>query len=116
MQKPTTAHQRAFTLVEIMIVVLIIGILMAIAVPAYTKSRANGQRSACIDSLREIESAKEQYAMENKLTNGDTVALTDLIGATLYIKRLNNCAAGGTYTINPIGTYPTCNVPTHAYP
>lgn len=109
-------QNRAFTLVEIMIVVLIIGVLMAIAVPAYTKSRANGQRAACIDTLREIESAKEQHAMELKLGNGDDVALTDLVGATLYIKKLHPCTAGGSYTVNPIGTYPTCNVPTHAYP
>jgi len=55
-----------FTLVEIMIVIAIIGLLCAIAIPNYVKSRANSQANACINNLRQIDGAMQQFAIENK--------------------------------------------------
>ena len=81
--------RRAFTLVEIMIVVLIIGILVAIAVPNFIRARESARARACVANLRQIDSAKEQYAMDNRLAQGSTMpALSTLCGTgtTTYIK------------------------------
>ncbi|MBS1704156.1 MAG: prepilin-type N-terminal cleavage/methylation domain-containing protein [Armatimonadetes bacterium] len=109
-------RMRGFTLVEIMIVVLIIGILLSIAVPSFIQARQSGRRSSCLANMKEIESAKEQWAMDNRKSNGDTVAFTDLVGMTLYMKSTPSCAEGGTYSLNPIGTVPTCTVSGHVLP
>ncbi len=55
----------AFTLVEIMIVVAIIGLLAAIAIPNFVRARANSQQNACINNLRQLDGAKQQWALEN---------------------------------------------------
>jgi len=54
---------KGFTLVEIMIVVAIIGLLAAIAIPSFIKARTESQKNACINNLRQVESAKEQWAL-----------------------------------------------------
>jgi len=100
--------KKGFTLVEIMIVVLIIGILMAIAVPNFIQARQTSRRNSCIANLKQIDSAKEQFAMENKLDTGATVAWTDLV--TTYMKSQPTCPGGGTYTIAVVGTNPSCSL------
>jgi prepilin-type N-terminal cleavage/methylation domain-containing protein len=101
---------KGFTLVEIMIVVLIIGILLAIAVPNFIKARETSRTQTCIANLQQIESAKEQYAMENKLGNGDAISQAQLTDPTNgYLKEFPNCPAGGAYTINNVGTDPVCS-------
>ncbi|MDD5634619.1 MAG: prepilin-type N-terminal cleavage/methylation domain-containing protein [Candidatus Omnitrophica bacterium] len=99
-----------FTLVEIMIVVAIIGLLAAIAIPNFVQARTRAQRGACIANLRQIDGAKTLYALDNNLASGDACAMTDLV--PLYIQRTPICPAGGTYTpgtIAPAGD-PTCSV------
>ena len=108
----------AFTLVEIMIVVLIIGILLAIAVPNFVRARESSRGKACIANLKEIDAAKEQYAMDNKLNTGSTAVASDpltltgssLVGSTNYIKNAVVCPSNGTYTPGNIGTNPTCSI------
>ena len=100
---------KGFTLVEIMIVVLIIGILLAIAVPNFIKARESSRGKTCVANLKQIESAKEQWAMENKKGATDTPAQSDLEGASNYIKKWPTCPSGGTYTINDVATSPTCS-------
>jgi prepilin-type N-terminal cleavage/methylation domain-containing protein len=117
MNKGITVNlRRGFTLVEIMIVVLIMGILMSIAVPSFIQARQSGRKSSCLANLKAIETAKEQWAMDNKKANGDAVAFTNLVGLTLYIKNTPSCPEAGTYTVNNIGTTPTCSVTNHVLP
>ncbi len=103
---------KGFTLVEIMIVVLIIGILMAIAVPNFIKARTNSQVGTCIANLRQIESGKEQWAMENKKASTDTPVSTDL--APTYLKTYPVCPTSGTYTIGTMAARPACSIAGHA--
>jgi len=110
-RKFTHSRKSGFTLVEIMIVVLIIGILMAIAVPNFIKARENSRRNSCVANLKEIDGAKEQYAMDNKLATGDnTITMALLTGANGYLKSTPSCPSSGAYTINAVGTNPTCSL------
>ncbi|MEI7729920.1 MAG: type II secretion system protein [Verrucomicrobiota bacterium] len=110
--KLQTSRQSAFTLVEIMIVVAIIGLLAAIAIPNFVKARTTAQKNACINNLRQIDGAKEQWALENKKTTADTPVTSDLIGATSYIKQSPSCPGAGTYSFNAVGTKPACSAAT----
>ena len=106
--------KKGFTLVEIMIVVLIIGILMAIAVPNFIQARQTSRTNSCIANLKQIDSGKEQYAMASKLDTGATVTWANLVPN--YLKSQPSCPAGGTYTINVVGTNPVCTVAGHVLP
>jgi prepilin-type N-terminal cleavage/methylation domain-containing protein len=108
-----TNRKLGFTLVEIMIVVAIIGLLAAIAIPNFVKARTTAQKNSCIANLRQIDGAKEQWALENKKTTGAACTMDDVDD---YLKSVPVCPAGtGAYTPNAIGTAPACpNVATLA--
>lgn len=89
---------------------------MAIAVPNFVKARESSRMNSCIANLKQIDSAKEQWAMDKKKDAGATVAMTDLVGSTLYLKSTPTCPSGGIYTTNNVGTNPTCSVTNHALP
>ena len=104
-----------FTLVEIMIVVAIIGLLAAIAVPSFMKARDNARKSACINNLRQIQSAKDQYATEYGGAGTLVLAEADV---GLYIKDMAKCFCPGqigtnrsfalSYDVRAITSDPTC--------
>ena len=105
----TNVGEAGFTLVEIMIVVAIIGLLAAIAIPNFMHSRAQSQATACINNLRQIDSAVQQYAMEQGLASGSYDHHVDL---TAYIKlntssSIPGCPANGTYSLTSVGNIPS---------
>jgi prepilin-type N-terminal cleavage/methylation domain-containing protein len=108
-----TQHQptRGFTLVEIMIVVAIIGMLATIALPNFVKARTDAQRTACIQNLRIIDGAIQQWALEQRKDAGQAVAFSDI---SAYMKNAVVCPAGGTsfqdsYTISTVEDRPVCS-------
>jgi type IV pilus assembly protein PilA len=82
-------NDKGFTLVEIMIVVVIIGLLAAMAIPAFQKVRTNSQDKAVLNNARQLSAGADQYYLENGVS---TVTLSDLIGPTTYVKALNSVA------------------------
>lgn len=100
-------RQGGFTLVEIMIVVAIIGLLAAVAIPNFVKARQTAQKNACIANLQQIDGAKEQAALENRWAEG---AAGDKTLIDAFMKGGEpDCPGGGTYTYGAIGTDPTCS-------
>jgi len=107
-------------LVEIMIVVAIIGLLAAIAIPNFVRARTTAQQNACINNLRQIDGAKQQWALEQKAGATSSPADSDI---QPYMGRgsaggLPACPSDSTknfdtsYTVNNVSTPPTCNINT----
>ena len=92
MKMNLTSRRAGFTLVEIMIVVAIIALLAAIAVPGFLRARKRSQASRIINDLRLIDSAVDQYAIENNKSSGATVGTTDW---TNYLKKGTNLYVTG---------------------
>ena len=99
----------AFTIVEIMIVIGIIALLASIAVPYYVRYRTNAQSKSCISNLRQLDAAKEQWALENQRTTGDSCNITNIVGADRYIKNTPSCpSTTAPYVLGNVGEKPTC--------
>lgn len=99
----------AFTLVELMVVVMVLGILMAIAVPNWVRARETARRDSCLNNLREIEHAKQRYAMEFRLAGTDAVNEADI--APEFLKnQFPQCPNGGTYTLGVVDEQPSCSI------
>jgi prepilin-type N-terminal cleavage/methylation domain-containing protein len=126
MKTSVSPHRAGFTLVEIMIVVAILGLLAAIAIPNYVHARAKSQATACINNLRQIDSAVQQFCMETGKRAGDILNYPADVSA--YIKmnsggQMPGCPASGAYTLTPVGNIPSvlCSIgstvdPVHILP
>lgn len=102
----------AFTLIEIMIVLAIIGIVAVVSIPNYVKARDSSQRNTCVNNLRSIDRITQQWAFENNKVSTDTYSLTD---PTLLMhfkgSRLPVCPGEGTYTPGAsLSGEPTCSL------
>jgi len=109
------SRKAGFTLVEIMIVVAIIGLLAAVAIPNLVKARKSAQKAACIANLKTIEGAKGVWALEMKKSDSDVPGDADLFGANNNIRDKPTCPAGGTYNLGAVAEKPTCTVADHAF-
>ncbi|MGD9874891.1 MAG: hypothetical protein AB7T27_11590 [Kiritimatiellia bacterium] len=88
-----------------------IAMMAGVAMPAIVQARSNSQKNSCINNLRQIEGAKDQWAIDNGATVGDQVSPSDI---EPYLKEFPSCPSGGSYVLNPIGTPATCDQPGHA--
>ena len=108
--KTRNTSTAGFTLVEIMIVVAIIGLLAAIAIPNFVRARTTAQMNACINNLRQIDGAIQQWSLELKKGAGAPVTYENIAD---YLKNSVTCPAGGTtpddsYTLSTVSQPTVC--------
>ena len=114
---------RKFLSLEMFIFIIILGILAAIAIPNYIRDPWTSPANACINNLRQIDAAANEFALVKGLTNGDPIHFPDDL--TPYIKlnsagKIPSCPSGGTYHLTRVGDAPTCSLgttitPAHVY-
>jgi hypothetical protein len=93
--------------------VVFIPMMAAIAIPNFVKARSTAQRNACVNNLRQIEAATQQWALQNQKKAEDPVTVTDL--QTYFPNgQTPTCPAGGVYTLKRVGELPSCSTPNHA--
>jgi type II secretory pathway pseudopilin PulG len=107
--------KHAYTLLEIMIVVAFIGFLATLAIPGFMKARDVARKNSCVEGLRLIDAAQQQWAMEKGLGNDAPVTAADLMS---YFSRneFPKCPANGVLSVTTVGEKPKCTKPGHVLP
>jgi type IV pilus assembly protein PilA len=102
-------NQKGFTLVELLIVVVILGILAEVALPRFLTARDSAQLRTCQSNMAAINSALEEYALNNNLTAPDAAAFSAANSSTYFPDGAPQCPAGGTYTLDTGTGRATCD-------
>ena len=102
---------KGFTLIEILFVILVIGLLLAIAIPNFIIARESTRKKACINNLRKIDWAKDCFLMDNNKENEIMITEDDIYppNGESYLKAIPYCDSGGKYTIGNGNVPPTCD-------
>jgi len=108
-------NDTAFTLLEIMIVVTLIGVLAAVAIPSFTHSVAKTQARACITNLRSIDMAKAEWMVTAQKPSDEIPTEADLFGDGKPLRDKPTCPSGGTYDLRRASEKPVCSVRGHAF-
>lgn len=93
---------------EMVIVVLVLTILLAIAIPQVMRARENARTKGCIANLWEIQGAQQRWAFENRKTDEDVPTQSDLV--PVYVKHWPECPEGGEYTLQSTDKTPLCSI------
>jgi len=103
-------RNRAFTVLEVLIVVTITGIILAIAVPTFFRARERARLRSCQENLHKLDGAKNEWALETGADSAAEPTWEELIGPTGYIRRAVACPGGGEYTLGNMRTTPSCSL------
>ena len=101
-------RRAGFTLIEMVIVVMVLTILIAIAIPQVMRARQNARTKGCIANLWQIQSAEQRWAFENSKTAEDVPNHDDLV--PVYMKDWPECPEGGDYTLESVDKTPVCSI------
>jgi prepilin-type N-terminal cleavage/methylation domain-containing protein len=104
------SRDAGFTLVENLIVIAIIGLLGAIAVPNFVKARTESQAKACVENLHQIDGAKHAWVIETKQKSDAAPTEAPIFADGAYIRVKPGCPASGSYELNAVRHKPTCTI------
>jgi competence protein ComGC len=96
--------------------IIFIPLMLAIAIPNFVTARQTAQMNACINNLRQIDAAKQEWALENNKKGSDMPTQSDLVRYINNNGQFPVCPAGGAYTIGAVSNAPTCSIPKHQLP
>ncbi len=107
--KQSTCRKSGFTLVELIVILVVLGVLGGIAIPKYIQNRTTKRRNACTANLKMMDGAKWSWSVETRQAGTAVPADSDIFGWSLYMGSKLLCPLGGTYSLNAISIRTTCS-------